>query len=217
MAQSRPPEHARVPVTIQVVRPQTERTLAVRSPAVGPDGWIGQRYSARGDDVSPPLTWTGVPEAESFAVIVEDPDAPGDEPFVHWMVWDIPGTATELPQGLEKTPRLGGGLSGAVQGLNDVGEPGWFGPKPPAGHGVHRYHFQVFALSTRLNLDPGVDFKTLFNALKGVTLASGDLVGLYETIDRPQIRESDTHHAGEPFPGKPGDEPRGAAVDPPRT
>ena len=221
MAQSRPPEprtpeHAGSLLTLHVVRPQLGRTLAVRTPAIDSDGWIDRLHVADGDGLSPALSWTAVPEAQSFAVVVEDPDAPGDEPYLHWMIWDIPGDALGLPPDVEKTarPRT---PAGAAQGVNDAGERGWFGPKPPAGHGVHHYHFQVFALSTRLNLDPDVEFKTLVNALKGVTLASGEAVGLYETPDRPQIRVTDKRTAEEPFPGRPGDEPRGAAIDPPRT
>ena len=216
MAQSRPPDHAGALLTLHVVTPPLGRTLNVRSPGIGSDGWIDDRHVAKGDDLSPALSWSAVPEAKSFAVVAEDPDAPGDEPFLHWMMWDIPGDSTGLPQGVDKAARPTE-PAGAIQGVNDAGRHGWFGPKPPAGHGVHRYHLQVFALSTKLNLSPEVEFKTLVNALKGVTLASGELVGLYETPGRPEIRSRDKDHAPEPFPGRPGDEPRGAAVDSPRT
>ena len=216
MAQSKQPEHAGALLTIHVVQPQLGRTLSVQSPAIGPDGWIDPRFSASDDNVSPALSWTRIPEAQSYAVVVEDPDAPGDEPYLHWMMWDIPADATGLAQDVAKDVRPAS-PAGAIQGVNDAGTRGWYGPKPPAGHGVHRYHFQVFALSVKLSLDPGVEFKTLVNALKGVTLASGDLVGLFETRDADQLRTGDHDTAEEPFPGRPGNEPRGAAVDPPRT
>ena len=192
MAQSRPPDHAGGLLAIHGVTPQLGRTLTVRSPAVASDGWIDAAHVADGDDLSPALSWSAVPEVASFAVVVEDPDAPGDEPFLHWMIWDIPGTATGLPPVVEKTNRPAT-PAGAIQGLNGAGKRGWYGPKPPAGHGVHRYHFEVFALSTKLGFEPGVDFKELVSALKGVTLASGELVGLYETPERPEIRLSDRH------------------------
>jgi hypothetical protein len=67
-----------------------------------------------------------------------------------------------------------------VQGNNSAGEVGYFGPRPPDGHGVHHYHFQVFALSNRLDMGPETSFQELTNALKGSTLAEGELVGLYE-------------------------------------
>ena len=217
MGQARPPEHAGDPLTIARVTAQLQRALTLRSPAVGADGRIDPRFSKDGDDLSPPLSWSGVPEAESFALVVEDPDAPGDAPFVHWLIWDIPGEATQLAQGIEAVPRPGGGLSGAVQGVNGFGDHGWGGPRPPRGHGVHHYHFQLFALSKRLGMGPETGLPELLNALKGVTLAKGELVGTYERPDLGEVRTTDTRHAPEPFAGKPGDEPRGAAVDPPRT
>ncbi|MDP8916850.1 MAG: YbhB/YbcL family Raf kinase inhibitor-like protein [Pseudomonadota bacterium] len=216
MSQSRPPEHAGTPIAIMAVRPQMDRTLEVRSPAVGEDGRIDPLFSATGDNVSPPLSWTAVPEAESYAVVVEDPDAPGDEPYVHWLIWDLPGTVTELAQAVVAAPQPPS-PEGAVQGLNGSRTFGWFGPKPPAGHGVHHYHFQVFALSKRLGMGPETGLPQLLNALKGTTLASGELIGTFETPDIPQIREGRHDVAPEGFAGRPGDEPRGAAVDPPRT
>ena len=169
------PEHARVPLTIQAVQPAMPSTLAVTSPAINAAGWIDPIFSANGDNLSPALSWTLIPEAESFALVVEDPDAPRDEPFVHWLVWDIPGTAQGLDR--DEVPE------GAIEGRNDTGTYGWFGPRPPVGHGVHRYHFQIFALSKRLGMGPETPLKELLNALKGCTLASGEVVGLFETRD----------------------------------
>ena len=218
MSQSQPSPHASTPVTIQAVQPQMDATLTVTSPAVGPDGRIDPVFSADGDDTSPPLRWTGAPpETEAFAVVVEDPDAPGSDPYVHWLLWDLPATITELPANVEKQPRASS-LSGAAQGRNGYRGFGWYGPKPPEGHGVHHYHFQVFALSKRLGMEPESALPKLLNALKGVTLASGELIGTFETPERPQIREGRHDEAADaPFPGRPGNEPRGAAVNPPRT
>jgi len=112
--------------------------------------------------------------------VVEDPDAPMAEPFVHWLLWNVPGTATELPAGLSRVVRPPE-LPGAVQGHNSGGKLGWHGTQPPEGHGVHHYHFQLFALSATLDhLGPNTSLEELVNALKGLTIASGQLVGTYE-------------------------------------
>ncbi len=170
-------------LTIERVTPAEPGMVAVASPAIGADGWMDDRYSAWFDDLVPAVGWTKVLEAESFALIVEDPDAPGDRPFVHWMVWNIPGAADGLPEGLSREANPSE-LPGAVQGRNSGGGLGWHGTKPPEGHGVHHYHFQVFALSTRLNhLGPETPLAELVNAIKSACLSSGEIVGLYERRD----------------------------------
>ena len=180
MSNDHRPAHAGAPLTIGAVQAQMAGGLAVRSTAVDLDGRIDPIFSADGDNTSPPLSWNLVPEAESFALLVEDPDAPGDRPFIHWLLWDIPGTATELPAGVGEGAKA---LDGAVQGRNDAGKHAWYGPKPPVGHGVHRYHFQLFALGKRLGMGPETGLPDLLNALKGNTIASGELVGTFETLD----------------------------------
>jgi Raf kinase inhibitor-like YbhB/YbcL family protein len=97
-----------------------------------------------------------------------DPDAADAHPFVHWIAWNIPGSAHALPEG---------GLSGLVQGRNSLGKSGYFGPHPPSG--THHYHFQVFALDGPLNLAADADFAKLTVAIKGHVLAQGELVGTY--------------------------------------
>jgi Raf kinase inhibitor-like YbhB/YbcL family protein len=176
------PQHAGSLLTIQAVEPLAQRGLTLVSGAIDAEGLIDPIYSAEGDNLSPPLSWTADLEAESFALIVEDPDAPGDEPFIHWMIWDIPGSATELPRGVANAPRLDE-PQGAIQGRNGKGAHGWFGPRPPVGHGPHRYHFQLFALGKLLGMGPETDLKTLINALKGNVLAAGELVGVFEVKD----------------------------------
>jgi Raf kinase inhibitor-like YbhB/YbcL family protein len=158
--------------------------IRVTSPAFSPDGMIPLRNSAYGDNWSPPLTWTATPGAQSYALIVEDPDAPRAEPFVHWIAWNIPGDVTSLPENLSKAEKPGQ-PQGMIQGVNGAGETGWFGPRPPAGHGVHRYHFQLFALDGKLNIGPDAELQTLMNAMKGRILAEGELVGRFEQ-KRPQ-------------------------------
>jgi Raf kinase inhibitor-like YbhB/YbcL family protein len=173
------PDHSGAALTIQRVQPYEHRGIAVTSSALDADGKIDDRYSAYFDDQVPGLAWSAVIEAQAYVLIVEDPDAPMDQPFVHWLLWNIPGKATEIAPGLERTeyPKA---LEGAVQGLNSAGAVGWHGTKPPEGHGVHHYHFQLFALAEPLDLPPKTTLQELVDVLKGNAIASGEVVGLYK-------------------------------------
>ncbi len=166
------------------VEPYEHGGIVVTSTAVKLDGWIDPVFSADGDNTSPPLEWSGVMAADSYVLIVEDPDAPREEPMVHWVVWDIPGTATSLPANLGDKAHPEG-LAGATQGLNGMGGHGWTGMAPPEAHGVHHYHFQLFALSKSLGFRPDTSLEQLVETLKGVTIAKGELVGLFENPDLP--------------------------------
>ena len=166
-------------IVIHKVQPRDQGRLELVSSAVGDDGRIEDRFTAYGDNISPPLSWTRVIDAESYALIVQDPDAPTEEPVVHWMIWNIPGTANSLSPGIAPRPELDH-PKGAVQGRNTKGGFGYFGPRPPAGHGLHRYHFQLFALDKLLPMAPDTPLAELLNALKGNTIASAELVGTYE-------------------------------------
>ncbi|HEY4029140.1 MAG TPA: YbhB/YbcL family Raf kinase inhibitor-like protein [Caulobacteraceae bacterium] len=167
-------------LVIQRVHPREPGRLTLTSEAIGLDERIGDAYSAYHDDMSPPLIWTGMPDAESYCLILEDPDAPTERPFLHWVIWNIPGKAEGLPVNLPKDARLEGALGGAVQGLNGRGRPGYMGPRPPAGDGSHRYHFQLFALDMRLTLPPGAPLEELVQVLKANAIASCELVGTYD-------------------------------------
>jgi hypothetical protein len=183
MAQGHASPHAGGPLALQRVEPFEHRGIALVSDALDAEGHIGDAYSAYHDDVAPPLKWSVVLEAESYVLVVEDPDAPGDRPFLHWMMWNIPGTASEIPARLSRGERPAE-LPGAVQGLNSAGRYGWHGTKPPPGHGVHHYHFQLFALTGRLDHLPShITIDALVDALKGMTIAAGELVGTYERLD----------------------------------
>ena len=178
------------PLVLQRVRPREPGRLTLTSEAIGLDDRIGDAYSAYHDNLSPPLMWTGMPEAETYALILEDPDAPTERPFLHWAMWNIPGKLDGLPGDIPKGARLQGapGLDGAVQGLNGSGQPGYMGPRPPAGDGPHRYHFQLFALDMRLDLEPTAPLDKLVEVLQANTIASCELVGTYEQdtlSDRP--------------------------------
>jgi len=140
---------------------------------------VRPRDEGRLELVSSPLSWTLVIEAESYALVVQDPDAPTNAPVVHWMIWNIPGNATSLAPGVSTRARLDH-PKGAVQGRNVKGGFGYYGPRPPSGHGVHRYHFQLFALDKLLPMPPDTPLEELLNALKADTIASAELVGAYE-------------------------------------
>ena len=141
-------------------------TLTVTSTAFTDGGPIPGKHSCDGEDVSPPLAWTGAPEGTAaFALIVDDPDARG---FIHWAVADIPADTTELAEG--------GGAG--TEGSNDFGRNGWGGPCPPSGS--HRYDFTAYALSEQTALSPGFSGDELRAALEGKVLAEGRLSGTYQ-------------------------------------
>jgi Raf kinase inhibitor-like YbhB/YbcL family protein len=145
--------------------------LVVKSPAFAEDQPIPARYTGDGDDVSPPLTWSGVPHrTRSLVLICEDPDAPRGT-WTHWIVYNLPAQTRELPQG-------GALPAGAMQGKNDFGTIGYGGPAPPAGP-PHRYYFKLTALDTELNLPPGASRQAVLAAMEGHVLAEGWLMGTY--------------------------------------
>jgi Raf kinase inhibitor-like YbhB/YbcL family protein len=167
------------PITIQRVRPREPGRLVLSSEAIGLDGRIGEAYSAYHDNMSPPLMWTGMPDADTYALVVEDPDAPTDRPVLHWMAWNIPGSLEGLPAGVP-TADHPNDLGGLVQGRNQHGRFGYMGPKPPPGDGPHRYHFQLFALDRRLTLPATAPLEELVQVLKANAIAACELVGTYE-------------------------------------
>jgi Raf kinase inhibitor-like YbhB/YbcL family protein len=173
------PQHSPEALSLARVTPRSPgKTLELLSEAVGADGAIDLRHTAFGANLSPPLRWTPVAGAGAYAIVLEDPDAPMEQPFVHWLIWNIPGSVDRLPEGLPRAERLVT-PQGAVQGKNDNGSFGYFGPRPPAGTGVHHYHIQIFALDGPLTLKPDADLRALVGAMKGRVLADGELVGTF--------------------------------------
>jgi Raf kinase inhibitor-like YbhB/YbcL family protein len=146
--------------------------IRVSSPAFEAGDAIPKRHTGEGQDVSPALRWTGLPEGtREIALICDDPDAPTPRPFVHWVVYKIPADREGLPEG---------DTQGALEGTNDFGRTGYGGPMPPRGHGIHRYHFKVYALDAELEGDAGSTRDRLLDAIEGHVLAEGELVGTYE-------------------------------------
>jgi Raf kinase inhibitor-like YbhB/YbcL family protein len=151
--------------------------LVVTSPAFTSGRPLDEKYTQNGANMSPPLAWTRGPTGtQSYVVLAEDSGVNRAEPIVHWIVYNIPSTMRYLPS---ETPGDTALPSGVMQGKNVSGSTAYLGPKPPAGQ-THPYHFQVFALNTKLNIDPAnADRTTVINAMKGRVLASGDVVGTY--------------------------------------
>ena len=172
------------------MQPQTEThkmplTLRVESSAFGANGSIPIQFTADGDDIMPPLKWSaGPPGTKSFAIIVDDPDAPDPEApqrtWIHCVITGIAPNMTSLPSGTSLP-------DGAVFGTNDWGKRAWGGPNPPIGR--HRYFFKLYALDIALG-SPGITKLELLAAMKGHILAQGELIGTYE---KPAERRSAQH------------------------
>ena len=155
-------------------------SIRVTSQAFGANQPIPAKFTDDGDDVSPALAWTGVPDgAKELAMIVDDPDAPRAEPWIHWIIYKLPPKLTGLPEGVPTDQRLEQ-LGGAMQGVNGFKKIGYGGPAPPKGHGVHHYRFHLYALDRTLQLEPGLDNKALIAAMSGHVIGEGVLVGTYE-------------------------------------
>lgn len=146
------------------------RSLEVTSPAFTDGGQLPRTATVEGGGLPVPIQWSSAPEgAQGLALVCEDPDAPLPEPFVHWLVAAIPPDAHAVGSG-----------SSFVEGKNSTRQVGFTPAAPPHGHGVHHYHFQVFALDVRLDLEPGFDRSELLDAMDGHVLTWGDLVGTYQ-------------------------------------
>ena len=135
---------------------------------------IPDRHTCEGEDVSPALNWTNAPEGtREFALICHDPDAPLIKPatygFVHWVLYGIPGTVSELPEGVAEY----------LQGSNDFGNAGYGGPASPPGHGMHHYFFWLLALDSEGGLDAGLTMWELLDKIEPHVIGMNRLVGTY--------------------------------------
>lgn len=149
--------------------------LRLTSPAFAGHGQIPSKHTGEGEDVSPALEWTSAPEGtRSFALICHDPDAPvvaaGGYGFVHWVCYNIPGSATGL----------GEGEGGPASGPNNFGNSGYGGPMPPNGHGTHHYYFWLLALDRDPDLAPGLDMQQLLDTVEDNVLGMNRLIGTYK-------------------------------------
>jgi Raf kinase inhibitor-like YbhB/YbcL family protein len=150
-------------------------TIKITSPAFEQGGMIPSKYTADGQDISPPLKWDSVPEGTAtIALISDDPDAPAGT-WVHWVVWNVPPDKKELLEDVPADPRLPDGSS---QGITDFRRHGYGGPAPPSG--THRYFFKIYALDTKLDLSEKSTKADLVKAMQGHILAHGELMGKYK-------------------------------------
>ena len=148
--------------------------MILTSSAFGEGELIPSRYTCDGANVSPPLEWQGVPDnARSLALIVEDPDAPSGT-FVHWVLYHLPSSAGELPEGVTPSEVT---KTGAIEGRNDFHKIGYGGPCPPGG--THRYFFRLYALNAVVQLHTGATGKELESAMKGRIADEAQLMGRY--------------------------------------
>ncbi len=154
-------------------------SMRLQSPAFEDGGPLPARYTADGDRISPPLSWSGTPEGtQGLVLIIEDPDAPTPEPLVHLLAFDLPPEQSELTEGLFRSPHH--------EGLDeDLGRNSYLGaaylpPDPPSGHGAHRYVFQLYALDQRLNFDHPPGRAAVVEAMQDHVLAKGETSATYE-------------------------------------
>jgi len=150
--------------------------IQVTSSAFSQDGLIPQPHTCDGVNISPDISWSGVPSGtQSFALILEDPDAP-EKAFTHWVVFNLPSTTIDLPQAIseDKISELG-----AAQGVNDFGKLGYGGACPPVGDKAHRYVFTLYALNKKLDLASGASKDDVIKAMEGHIIGQGSLTGTY--------------------------------------
>ena len=151
-------------------------TFSLSSPAFVDGAQIPSRHTCEGEDLSPPLRWQGAPDGtESFALLCDDPDAPGGT-WHHWAAYDLPSAQESLDEGFPADT-----LVGTVrQAVNDFGRSGYGGPCPPPGHGTHHYHFRLLALSVaQLDLGPKAGCRDVEAAARPHVLGEARLLGTY--------------------------------------
>src|SRR6266481_1714584 len=161
----------------QAAESTNKGAISLTSSAFSEGAAIPEEYTCQGKDISPPLKWSGVPSGtKSLALIMDDPDAPMGT-WVHWMLYDLAPSMTELPEGLSAKEHIAAGSG--KEGLNDFKRLGYGGPCPPAGK-PHRYFFKLYALDTMLELKPGAKKKDLERAMEKHILSQGQLMATYK-------------------------------------
>jgi len=152
----------------------TSMAITITSSAFKEGGMIPSKHTCDSVDVSPPLSWSGVPHmAKSLALICDDPDAPS-RTWVHWVLYNIPPDTNSLTEGVPPDSTL---PNGAMHGFSDFKRLGYGGPCPPSG--THRYYFKLYALDTMLKLEGRVTKQVLLDAMTGHVVAEGALMGRY--------------------------------------
>lgn len=148
------------------------KELRIVSPAFTSLDRIPKRYTSEGENISPPLEWSGLPPGtQQLAVICHDPDAPMPRGFTHWVLYGIPPTVDRIDEA---------GGSQFAEGTNSSNKLGYTGPAPPKGHGPHHYYFWLYALDEALDLKPGLSREQLLDAIADRAIEQARLVGVYQ-------------------------------------
>ncbi|MDG2141449.1 MAG: YbhB/YbcL family Raf kinase inhibitor-like protein [Gammaproteobacteria bacterium] len=173
-------------MAMPILAQDMEDTITVTSSIFDHHGTVPEENSAYGANTSIDLNWSNLPAGtQSLALICDDPKVVEigmmETPFVHWVVYNIPASASGIPGGLssEAEPSASG-LAGMINGNNGLGRPGYFGPRPPANGQLHQYDFRIYALDADLDLDAGLGKYQLLEAIEGHVLGTGLLMGHYE-------------------------------------
>jgi len=162
---------------IETIRRRVQHTMIVTSSAFSDGQRMPDKYTCSGDNVSPDISWSNVPDkTQSFALICDDPDAPAGT-WVHWVIFNIPADTQHFPEAVSSDQQKL--ADGSCQGINSFGNNGFGGACPPPGHGKHHYFFKVYALDSRLDLGEQVTKQDLETAMIGHVLATGELMGTY--------------------------------------
>ena len=150
-------------------------SIKITSPVFKDGGMIPPKYTCDGENISPPINWGNKPAGtKSIALICDDPDAPSDT-WVHWVIYNIPPDTDGLDADVPNDMVL---ADGTYHGKNDWDKMGYGGPCPPSG--IHRYFFKIFALDTKLELEPGATKQELLKAMQGHILSENSLTGKYK-------------------------------------
>lgn len=174
---------------------QEPSTFVVESPTMATGEMMPRDYTPDGRNLSPPLSWRGLPAGtRQLAVLCQDHGVGNPPPWVHWIVYNIPADAAGLPEGipLQADAGMPPEIAGAVQGNNGWGLAMYRGPAPPAGD-LHHYHFAVYALDEVLDLPPRLTRDELLEAIDGHVIGRGDLVPVYE---RQSMGDEETADGG---------------------
>jgi Raf kinase inhibitor-like YbhB/YbcL family protein len=165
-----------LPLILAAYARPVQAQLTLISPAIAPGAAIASDYTCSGADKSPALAWSNAPQStKSFALIVEDPDAPGGT-FIHWVAYNIPARVTSMPAGVPQTAEIAGGGTNGINGFDHIG---YNGPCPPPGK-MHHYHFRLFALDANLTPGDNAGADALRSAMNGHVVATAELVGTFE-------------------------------------
>ena len=174
-------------LSLQVFAQDIPETVTVTSSVFDHHGTVPEANTAYGDNTSIDLSWSNLPAGTvQLALICDDPVVVDigmmPTPFVHWVAYNIPPSASGLPAGMSSDAEVTGvvGLEGMINGVNGTQRPGYFGPRPPVNGQLHAYHFRVYALDADLDLPAGLNKAQLLEAVDGHVLATGMLMGHYE-------------------------------------